>query len=211
MSYTKKMMPKSVQLDAPSLAILIDCWPVPDPGYKKVMQQIHDTCRDDLTIKSIALATYVPDHHDQVYTMEPRWYEQGKDFFYDSVLWNEIASAWNRTNCHAVSGTSPVVRDMVMRDDQVGFTMFDGLQLLYYCNYINPSIRNIYFFGATWPGCIQYRPVGFHNVQNLINHNMFHNEITLLTRTDCVHFSVEGMTPNSAWKEIDKNLFQYCP
>ena len=75
---------------------------------------------------------------------------------------------------------------------------------------IHPEIKNIYFLGQTWEGCVKNRPLGYLAVHEEIP------TINLLTNTDCVLFDDHSLQPvdlsnDPDWKLVRDKIYVYQP
>jgi hypothetical protein len=216
---------KNSELELPGLAIIIDCWnhqrisdeinlrapqyPLispPDPErYNSVMTSIKNFCERDHNIQAIALASYGNDNN-HVSCVDPGW-DNAKQFFVNETKLDFLRKMFNSVSASNQEFTHPTIRDIKLRSDQVIFTAFNELQILYYCNNINPSIKNIYFLGAQWEMCVKNRPVGWLQVAGLLYHNMFSSTKNLLTRRDCVYVKKNEIDDNR-WQPLDMQTLQ---
>ena len=191
-------------LDQPSIAVLIDCWKYPGSMYwpwiitqrKKALLNQHnqcvanivDFCRLDENIQSVALSTGgFPFSDISGESSDTPWLTVGQQLFYDRVgKFNSLRPLWKNTTLSWRYCTHPLIRYMPLRNDQIGFAVFNSSQLLYYCNYVNPSIRNIWICGFTWDICVKYAKTGWLELSGLINANMFRTNPNILINLDCI-------------------------
>jgi hypothetical protein len=197
-------------LDRPSLVIIIDCWS-DHPGDKQIslMQNIRAFCETNLFVSAVGLASYVGLDQRVVPKEEP-WYSEGKEFFYNRLRWNTLRNLWEGVTFedHGPVQTHPMVRDMKLRSDQRQFLLWNDLQVLYYCNFINPSIENIFVIGQAWDNCLAWRSVGWQSLSNLNYYNLFQKKKTILSKKDCVlkmnNLSLDAV--EDPWIELNDNI-----
>ena len=199
-------------LNRPSLVIVIDCWANwPGDHQFTLMQNIRNFCETNLFVSAVGLASYSGLDPTIVPKEEP-WYSGGKDFFYDRLRWETLRKIWSNADFiepnQCFKQTNPIVRDMKLRSTQKQFLLWDNLQVMYYCNYINPSIENIFIIGQAWDNCLAFRSVGWKTVSNLNYYNLFQTKKTILSRKDCV-LKMNNLlleTVEHPWSELDDNI-----
>lgn len=176
-------------LNRPSLALIIDVYKTCDPKhvdyYNSVIDNIRDFCKNNHNITAVAMAAYNGVDLTTIHREQP-WYDNGRQLFYNEIRWETLRKIWSNHNHVDGNITHPGIVDMLLRPDQVQFSVFSDLQVAYYCNSINDSIRNIYVIGTMWGHCIQDRPAGVVQLDIMRRHKMFYNDITLLSHADCV-------------------------
>lgn len=203
-------MDTSNLLDRPSLVILIDCWAISlSDKQSELMQNIQTFCKTNSFVKAVGLASHV-NTEQTVFTKEEPWYSQGKDFFYSSHKWESLREVWQKVDFKDSTRyqTHPIVRDMKLRSDQRQFLLWSDLQVMYYCNHINPSIENIFVIGQAWDQCLEFRSTGWKSLSNLNQSSMFRKKKTILSRKDCVlkTHSRPLETIEDPWVELTDNI-----
>ena len=202
-------------LEQPSLAVLIDCWNEPRAistyhrldlkSYRNCMQSIKLQCESNTWIKAIAVASY-GNANNQISVEQP-WWNTAENFFFNETQWDRLRNTWLSFDHVDRPGTHEYIRTIETRPDQVIFCAFDILHIMYYCNFIDPSIRNIYFFGSTWDKCVKIRSVGWAEVSSLNHHNLFQNTQNLLTNQDCIFLEKGPVHLTDPWQRVTDNTF----
>lgn len=209
-----------------SLAVIIDCWDneffyqnqtVDEEIHREwqkadqVFDSISQRIIQDANIKSVALACYDSARDDNKIVCEQPWWQNAESFFSKETKWDKLRKEWNN---HGILISSQVrtdsrIKDIQLRNDQVGFSVFDSLHILYYCNVINPSIDNIIFMGQRFDLCVCHRPVGYFNVASLIHHGLFKNNITVSIYRDCVRCHDDfDISTKKSWTLISDNVYE---
>jgi len=202
-------------LEQPSLAILIDCWDEPSAistydrldlkSYRNCMQSIKSQCENNPWIKAIAVASY-GNANNQIFIEQP-WWNTAENFFFNETQWDRLRNTWLSFDHVDRLGTHEYIRTIETRSDQVIFCAFDILHIMYYCNFIDPSIRNIYFFGSTWNRCVKIRSVGWAEVSSLNHHNLFQTKQNLLTNQNCIFQTGGPVQLTDPWQRATGNSF----
>lgn len=200
-------------LEQPSLAIIIDCWAnngynsAQTKNYENVLHNIAEQIKNNEFIKSVAIASYA--NEGDFCSFEDQFIKNSLDFFVNETKWDILRNLWKNAKFGYDKDffTHNIIKEIKFRDNQCVFSVFNNLDILYYCNFINPSIRNIYFFGQSWNVCVKDRPVGWLDVSTLNYHNLFSKKINLLTSKKCVfHPSVKDIQMDDYWTNIDNNI-----
>jgi len=201
----------TIDLSQPSLAILIDCWNTldqPVSGYDDVMYNIAEFCTTNASMKSVALATYQGD--TEIYK-DNVWWQNAKNLFNDETKWDHLRRIWKEATYIEPSDTCSVIANMPLRSDQIGFCAWHSTQLMYYCNFVNPEIQNIYICGFAWNECVKYRPLGWMEIAGMNHHKLFHNHINILSKKSCVSGLAASPQPTFDqepwWKPIGNDIF----
>lgn len=172
-------------LDQPSLVILIDCWDnVVNDNELQVMNNIRKFCLNNLMVNTIALSTFSDPWNPE--SMEEPWYSNGKELFCDTTKWDLLRRSWQQVSFSDRSLTHPLIKDMPVRNDQLQILMWNTMQLLYYCNHINPSIENIFVLGFAWNNCLKTRSTGWKEIYMLNEYNLFSSKKNILSNLNCV-------------------------
>jgi hypothetical protein len=201
----------NVDLTRPTLALLIDCWhDTSSPQIDETWHHVADVCYTNQSIKAVANASYWGYNYD-VWQENP-WYAESDFLFNQTTKWDFLREDWKRFNFRDLENTqqkirhtSPIIKNMKARTDQLQLNIFNTLQLIYFCNYVNPSIRNILLMGQAWSICLKNRGVGWDEINYVIQYDMFTHPMTLITRQDCVLGS-DNQYPqiSSPWIQIDQ-------
>lgn len=209
-----------IDLNQPTLALLVDCWhDTTDPGIEETWHHVADTCYTNPNIQAIATASYWGFNYDVC--QESPWYDESDLLFNQTTKWDLLRKDWSRFNFRDpadlntdqhINHTSHIIKDMPVRADQLRLNIFNTLQLTYFCNYINPSIRNILLMGRAWGVCLKVRAVGWDEINYSIQYGMFRNPIKLITRSDCV-LETTNQHPQilSPWRQFDQLHYYLDP
>jgi hypothetical protein len=161
-----------------------------------MLDNIKTWCETDPNVTAICVASYIDLANKTQPQEEPLW-SAGKDLFYDRVKWMTLRNIWTDTTFVNQEVTHPIIKSIKPRADQKMIIAWRDLQILYYCNYINISIQNIYLVGQAWDICLEFRSVGSSALNCLNNTNLFNPKRKILSRRDCV------VTHDSEWvKEV---------
>jgi hypothetical protein len=196
-------------INQPSLVVIIDCWNTNNPQSATTACNIRTWCETDPNVVAIGVASYHGMDNLKIYQEEP-WWSAGKSFFYDTVRWETLRNIWKEPKHVPGARTHPVISAIKPRTDQRMFVMWHELQVLYYCNTINSSIKNIYVVGQSWDNCVRSRPVGWITLQCLNNINFFNSAKQILSRKDCIlgDDSQPVEQVQTPWTEITDNILQ---
>jgi hypothetical protein len=168
------------------LVLIIDAWNDRDnKQYQGCLTNIKNFCQTNPYVAAIGLASYLSVDAFILPQEEP-WYSQSRELFYQRLRWETLRQIWQQANFVNVSATHPIISNIKARPDQRQFLIWHNLQVLYYCNYINTAIENIYIVGTAWEACLYFRSVGYRELSSLNEVNMFSKKKTILSRTDCV-------------------------
>jgi hypothetical protein len=201
-------------INRPSLAILMDCWEYNESlgdriEFEKKINNIIEFCASD-QIQTIAISTYGHCSSQKTFD-DSELITTSKNLFYNTANCAFIRNIWNSLSFENIRATYPDILSMPMGSDQIKFYALDTLQILYYCNFINTHIRNIYICGFAWDICIKYRPTGWLQLAALIKSNMFKNDMNILINTKCIggkSGQESGFTPSpNLWDQIDNDIF----
>lgn len=205
-------MQKTNLLELPSLVIIIDCWNNREnTNYLNCLENIKTLCTTNPNVQAIGLASYTkPDKkilHGELSNEEP-WHESSKELFYNSVRWETLRHVWENASFTEEIFTHHIVREMPPVSNQVRFQLWNDLQLLYYCNYINPGIKNIYVVGASWSQCLEFREVGYKYLDCLNKFNLFNERKNILSDLRCVLDTNDVLVEQVQypWKKLNDNL-----
>lgn len=194
--------------EKPSLVIIIDCWDSAKTQNRiDMMTNIRKFCFDTPSVKAIGLATYISLRSEQVAIEEP-WTPNSKELFHDTITWDFLRKNWENTEFVPDGKTHEIIQTMPIRPDQVQFSIWNTLQLMYYCNSINTSIQNIFLLGIAWEVCLQYRPVGWKEIHSANEANLFTTKKNIFSNLSCTldetdQFVTEVSPP---WIKLDNNL-----
>lgn len=172
----------TTQLDNASIAILIDCYKNCD---QSIIENIQKYCIEQDSIKAIFLNSYIEDY---ILPMDEPFWSNSNTIFNLETKFDELRNQWKNAKFGENSPTHKQMLEPWSRPDQLLLTAFSSLQILYYCNYVNPSIDKIYFFGQAWDMCVKFRPTGWLQINALNYHNMFKTKKTLLSKPECIRF-----------------------
>ena len=154
-------------LDRPSLVVIIDCWNDQEHDhYLATLNNIRHFCETNINVQSIAVASYIG-LDNKIFAKEEPWWGNGYELFYNTTRWETLRQVWNETRFQLDHFTHPIIQGIVKRSDQTQFIMWHNLQALYYCNHINPAIENIFIVGQSWDQCLEFRSVGWKELNNL--------------------------------------------
>lgn len=208
-------------LNRPTLVLLIDCWhDTSHPDIHKTWQRIADVCYQDHNVQTVALASYCGYNYD-VCKDEP-WWSNSDELFCQTTKWSFLRDDWKRFNFYdsdtnpGPQRTSNIIKHMQIRPDQMQLSIFNTLQLTYYCNYVNPAIENIMIFGVAWEHCLQTRSVGWPEITYSAQYGMFQKSPNILTRRDCVLTrSSEHPEITAPWTKLQEPFYmlnsnQHC-
>lgn len=188
----------------PSMAIIIDCWKDFESDIQRqTMKNIQKHCFDNPWITTIGQVSYIGMTNELVAAEDP-WFTNGKELFYDTVRWETLRRLWEHPKFVRETVTHNLILNMPIREDQIQFSFWDNLQLLYYCNHINPSIKNIYLFGFAWDNCMKARSLGWVEVQNLNTYDLFISKKNIFSNLTCtLNMKKERVTEvSSPWVKI---------
>jgi hypothetical protein len=205
-----------VESTVSSLAILIDCWDdssiseTAKENHHQFINNIVDFCGNDTEISAIALAGYSKNTEFDLY-YEESWIANSNEFFVNETKLDFLRKSWKNIRWDYDSKNHPAIRNMIVPDPKIKFTVFNTYDILYYCNCVNDSIENIYFLGMSWDMCVRDRPVGWLQIASLQYHGFLTKDMTLRTNQKCVFDEFTGSTPDISepW-EATKNsdIFQ---
>jgi len=200
-------------LTRPTLALLIDCWHnQSDPILDQTWHNIANYCCSNPYIQTVSVSSYTLNGFNYDLVKEEPWWSQSDELFNQTTKWDYLRQDWHRFRFHTDQDagvyTSPIIRDMKIRSDQVPLMIANTVQLAYYCNYINPAIENIMIMGMAWDMCLQTRPVGWDEVSYACQYGLLGNVKNILTKQDCV-LSSNCQRPeiSSPWIPIDNQHF----
>ena len=211
LEYPNKLMPANI-IDQASLALIIDPWVLPHPGIENFYQHVRQVCSQNTNIQAVSLSSFILDK--TIYQDEP-WFSEAKHLFCDTTKLDALRCDWqtfdflNTWDGNADKTTHPVICQMRARSDQVFVGIYNIWQLVYYCNFVNPGIRNIIMMGCAWDRCVEKRPVGWREISYAMHYGLFANKINILTFQDCVLDS-KCCTPNivDPWIQREGNVYQ---
>lgn len=193
----------SNQIEGSSIAILIDCWKDCNPA---IIKNITQFCVDNSSIKTIILSSYV---EDQSLSIDEPYWSNSNNIFNKETKFDELRQQWNSSDFQTQSNTHENLLESWSRPDQLLLAAFSSLQILYYCNYVNPSVDKIYFFGQSWDICVKFRSTGWLQINALNYHDMFKTKKILLSRPECVAFKSEiSSSFDSAWSKLPNGDYQ---
>jgi hypothetical protein len=200
-------------IERPSLVLIIDAWNDRDnEQYRDCLLNIKNFCENNPYVAAIGLASYLSVDAFILPQEEP-WYSQSRELFYQRLQWETLRQIWQQADFVNVSATHPIINNIKARPNQRQFLIWHNLQVLYYCNYINTAIENIYIVGTAWEACLYFRSVGYRELSSLNEVNMFSKKKTILSRKDCVlnpnDVLVEDIT--YPWKYLDNNTIILDP
>lgn len=170
-------------------AIIIDMWhnyvTQEESSMHDCVENIKKFCTKEKDIRHILLATYSKNKNVSIPKEEPYW-SNAELLFNQKTKFEAMRAEWQNSNFGTAQETYEKMLTDWPREDQNKCAIFSSLQLLYYCNFIDPDISKLYFFGQAWDICIKFRPVGWVNANSFNFHNLFHKKINIQTNINCV-------------------------
>lgn len=209
----------NVITNRPSLVIILDCWNdyYDLENYNLMLDNIKNFCVSNHNICAVGLSSYHTLKETErtgdannwwAIGQEEPWHSNSKNMFYNTTAWQTLRNLWKSTTFHNYNSTHPVIKDMLLNDNVIKLLLWHNLQILYYCNYVNTSIENIYIFGMSWDMCFKGRPAGWSELSCLNKYNLFSTPKTILTNRNCVLTSNKTFLSNvpDPWIAVDSNL-----
>ena len=207
------------ELTNSSLVILMDCWKTPVfkenknitqlQLYEEKILYIKNFCEKNSFVNTIGLATY-SGRNSFVDRQNNYYFESSKNIFYDTTQWELLREVWRETVVEhdKCSETHPTIMDINAPHIYEKFFIWHPLQLMYYCNNVNSSIKNIYIVGFAWDVCIKYRPLGYTNILTTKKLGYLPNILNIASNTKCTLTSdfEEVKEVESPWKKVTDNI-----
>lgn len=200
-------------VERPSLVLIIDAWNDRDnEQYQTCLKNIKNFCQTNPHVVAVGLASYL-NTDTFILSQEEPWYSQSKELFYQRLQWETLRQVWEQASFVNVPVTHPIVSSITPRADQRQFLIWHNLQVLYYCNYINTAIENIYIVGTAWEACLYFRSVGYRELSTLNELNLFSKKKTILSRKDCVLGPGDVWVDcvSTQWVHLDNNTIMLDP
>lgn len=197
----------------PSIAILIDCWKSLTENSTKCFHEIINFLDTNTAITTVILATY--NCKTERFTPDSIWAQNNilmcsnpirKKIFCLNEAYNYYYNYDNNKN-YPLEETDPIILNYI-NSNKHQISMNWWWELEYYL-LLHPEIKNIYFFGMAWEGCVRYRPLGYEAVIEEAPHlNILTNSKCILSEIHSVPTYIEN-DPN--WQCIDTDIYLYQP
>lgn len=196
----------------PSIAILIDCWksPVPDDALSKCFNNIINFLDATESITTVVLATY--NCKSERYTANSIW-DNNSNILLKNPIKKKIHCLndaydyyfkYDNNKNHKLEQTDPTIWNYI-NPAKYQISMLWWWELEYYL-LLHPEIKNIYFFGMAWEGCVRYRPLGYDAILEEVPHlNILTNKNCILSRMH--HIPIIENDTN--WKSIGNDIYHY--
>lgn len=198
----------------PSIAILIDCWKSIDEDTTKCFNQITKFLDETDSINTVILATY--NCKTERYTPNSIWADNNMALFKNPIrkkiidtklAFDLLYTHKNNTYPFTAEKTDPMIWNY-LNPTKYQIAMYWWWELEYYL-LLHPEIKNIYFFGMAWDGCVRYRPLGYEAVIEEAPH------LNILTNSKCilseVHSAPTCIENDANWKSIYNDIYLYQP
>lgn len=198
-------------IDRPSLVIIIDCWKKWNfDSFNSMVRNIKTWCETDSNIETVIVSTYLDQIKNRVCIENP-WWNNSKNIFFDTTRWEKLRDLWLSTSFVNESHTHHDILTMKPQPRQLMLSAWDELQLIYYCNYVNPSIENVYIVGQSWNVCLEGRPLGWTRLHYANQHNLFRRPIRIMSKLGCVITTSGGQVddPGPDWHLVDNDIVMY--
>ena len=193
-------------LNEPSLAILIDCWTI--PSDTNLHTNITDYLSTNPAISAVVLASY--NCKQEFSHNKSIWYTNHHMMFNADTAPRKIRELYHVHRMHLVRDTAfkiehthPTILDYV-DSSRSQIAMLWPWQLEYYL-LLNPTIKNVYVFGAAWDICVKKRPLGYAALVEIADINIF-------THVKCVE-NAPNQHPNldldPDWVKVSEDTYQY--
>jgi hypothetical protein len=198
----------------PSIAILIDCWksPVPGDALSKCFNNIINFLDATESITTVVLATY--NCKTERYTPNSIWADNNMSLFSNPTRKKiiDLKLAFDLLYANSINNFKPEQTDPIiwnyLHPAKYQVAMYWWWELEYYL-LLHPEIKNIYFFGMAWEGCVRYRPLGYEAVIEEAPHlNILTNDKCILSE---VHSAPTYIENDLNWKSIDNDIYLYQP
>lgn len=181
-----------------SLIILIDI--NKHNVFNNLAQNIKKYIKHSEHIKAVCLASY--DTVDGVCSTGCYW-ENSKTIYKDEMSIDFIRKNWEKKT-KKKDITHDVIMNITPRTDQFLFSASSPYEIIYYCNSVNQSIKNIYWAGVDWKMCVRDRPIGYCEIINCYKNNLFQQKINFRTNKNLI--ATFNHIPAENSKIIDCNL-----
>lgn len=193
-----------------SLVVIIDAWSTWPAEYhvKEIMHRIADFVATD-EVGAVALATYSTNQSKQVEQDEP-FYSNSQQIFCNDTQVDTLRRQWNEYTPVRTGLTDPIISEMTLRDNQFGFVALHPLEIVYYCNCINPSIENIYLTGFMWDMCVKDRNVGYVELNAFNNAGMFSRKQNIFARADLTVALKGPVVFDHDWVLVSDQKYRYA-
>ena len=193
-----------------SLVVIIDAWSTWPAEYhvKDIMHRIADFVATD-EVGAVALATYSTNQSTQVEQDEP-YYSNSQQIFCNDTQVDTLRRQWNAYTPVSTGLTDPIISEMTLRDNQFGFVALHPLEIVYYCNCINPSIENIYLTGFMWDMCVKDRNVGYVELNAFNNAGMFSRKQNIFVKADLTVALKGPVVFDDDWVLVSDQKYRYA-
>lgn len=193
-----------------SLVVIIDAWSTWPPEYhvKEIMHRIVDFVATD-EVGAVAIATYSTNQSKQVEQDEP-FYSNSQQIFCNDTQVDTLRRQWNAYTPVRTGLTDPIISEMTLRDNQFGFVALHPLEIVYYCNCINPSIENIYLTGFMWDMCVRDRNVGYVELNAFNNAGMFSRKQNIFAKADLTVALKGPVVFDDDWVLVSDQKYRYA-
>jgi hypothetical protein len=198
----------------PSIAILIDCWKSIDEDTSRCFNEITNFIDSTDSIITVILATY--NCKTERYTPNSIWADNNMALFKNPIrkkiidtklAFDLLYTHKNNTFQVQPAQTSPIIWNY-LNPNKYQIAMYWWWELEYYL-LLHPEIKNIYFFGMAWEGCVRYRPLGYEAVIEEAPH------LNILTNSKCIlseiHSDPTYIENDANWKSIGNDIYHYQP
>lgn len=193
-----------------SLVVIIDAWSTWPAEYhvKEIMHRIVDFVATD-EVGAVAIATYSTNQSKQVEQDEP-FYSNSQQIFCNDTQVDTLRRQWNAYTPVRTGLTDPIISEMTLRDNQFGFVALHPLEIVYYCNCINPSIENIYLTGFMWDMCVRDRNVGYVELNAFNNAGMFSRKQNIFAKADLTVALKGPVVFDDDWVLVSDQKYRYA-
>ena len=191
-----------INLNDPSIAILIDLWESPNKTkWQNLLNFLNDP--ESNSIETIILASY--NCYDEGNTVWHWNYDKTFNGTNRTLIDLHFMQRYFNKNFrpYTVQHTQPLILNYV-NPNKFQIAMLWGWEFEYYLSK-NPHIKNVYVFGQAWDICVKNRPLGYDALLEIPN-------INILTKLDYVKLEdrrYPNLDNDPNWYHVVDNIYCY--
>lgn len=187
------------------LAIIIDCWDVPDKELNLLEHNIINFINVRDEIKFVVLASYDVNYFEEEFSA---WKQNSIKLFNDAPLSTKYLFKLGedyrknllKNHYVAIEKTS---RDLLNRvfTNKKQYAMEFYFELEYLLK-LHPEIDTIWFFGLGWYQCVKNRELGWEHMKELTGK-------TLLTNSTCIEPMYHNASLDRRWEKLSDFIYRH--